>query len=447
MIEALNDVGVNFACLGNHELDFGVPHFQKLAEKCNFPWLCANVLDPALGEEVPLGRCSKTAIVEMNGIRIGLIGLVEQEWLATINVLPPNLIYRSASATARELVPLLRDQGADFIIALTHQREPNDVRLAQECGGLIDLILAGHDHFYRDSLVNGVRIVRSGTDFKNLSYIEARRGTPSAARGKIWEIDVVKEDITADVPEDPEMKAWVETVSSTLRAQLEQPVGTTVVDLDARFTTVRRMESNWGNFIADAMRQAYGADCCIISSGTIRGDQVYPAGVITMRDIRNCLPFEDPTVVVRVTGQAIWLALENSVSLYPALEGRFPQVSGITFDFDPSMPPFQRVKSACIGGLPMDLERTYLLASRDYMVRGKDGYTSLVSDDVEVVVGPEEGDRIYKIVLEAFSRLTALPFQAPLQHAAGDDARSRVSQKLTVNGAIAPTLEGRIAVI
>jgi 5'-nucleotidase len=227
---------------------------------------------------MPLGRCKKTALVETNGIRIGLIGLVEQEWLATINVLPPNLIYRSASTTAAELVPLLRSQGADFVIALTHQREPNDVRLAQECGGLIDLILAGHDHFYRDTIVNGVRIVRSGTDFKNLSYMEVRRGTPSLARGKFWEIDVVRHDMTAAVPEDPEMKSWVDGVSLSLRAQLEQPVGVTIVD---------RMESNWGNFIADAMRRAYGADCCMISSGTIRGDQVYPAGVITMRDIRN----------------------------------------------------------------------------------------------------------------------------------------------------------------
>ncbi|KAF9630964.1 5'-nucleotidase [Lasiodiplodia theobromae] len=375
MVEALNNIGVNFACLGNHELDFGVPHFQKLSQQCNFPWLCANVLDPALGPDVPLGNCKKTAMVDVNGVKVGLIGLVEREWLATVNVLPPNLVFRPAAATAAELIPALKAAGADVIVALTHQREPNDVRLAQECGpGLIDVILAGHDHFYSDTVVNGVRIV-------------------------------VREDVTAAVPEDPDTRAWVDGVSSMLRAQLEKPVGVTGVDLDARFTTVRRCESNMGNFITDAMRQAYGADCCIISSGTMRGDQVYAAGVLTVGDIRNCLPFEDPTVVIRVSGQAIWAALENSVSLYPALEGRFPQVSAISFDFDASMPPFKRVKSACIGGLPIKLDAKYLLATRDYMARGKDGYTSLVGDDVEVVVGPEEGDRIYKIVLDAFSRL------------------------------------------
>lgn len=317
MVEALNNIGVNFACLGvsppdpisrtanhgpqNHELDFGVPHFQKLSQQCNFPWLCANVLDPALGPDVPLGNCKKTAMVDVNGVKVGLIGLVEREWLATVNVLPPNLIFRPAAATAAELVPALKAAGADVVVALTHQREPNDVRLAQECGpGLIDLILAGHDHFYSDTVVNGVRIVRSGTDFKQLSYIElrqrrqrrGRRRSPrraaavARARG-VWDIKVVREDVVAAVPEDPETRAWVDGVSSMLRAQLEKPVGVTGVDLDARFTTVRRCESNMGNFITDAMRQAYGADCCIISSGTMRGDQVYAAGVLTVGDIRN----------------------------------------------------------------------------------------------------------------------------------------------------------------
>ncbi|CAG5181642.1 uncharacterized protein ALTATR162_LOCUS9786 [Alternaria atra] len=169
--------------LPNHELDFGVPHFQKLAEKSNFPWLCANVLDPALGKDVPLGRSKKTALVNINGVKIGLIGLVEQEWLSTVNVLPPDLIFRSASATAEALVPALKAQGADIIIALTHQREPNDIKLAQECVGLIDLILAGHDHFCSDILVNGVRIVRSGTDFIQLSYIEVRKSNSRKMSG------------------------------------------------------------------------------------------------------------------------------------------------------------------------------------------------------------------------------------------------------------------------
>ena len=43
------------------------------------------------------------------------------------------------------------------------------------------------------------------------------------------------------------------------------------------------------------------------------------------------------------SGQQIIDALENGVSKYPSLEGRFPQVSGISFGFDPTKPPGQRI--------------------------------------------------------------------------------------------------------
>ena len=55
--------------------------FRHLRSQCTFPWLLANVLDPALGDDVSLGNCEKTKILESsNGIKIGLIGLAEREW-------------------------------------------------------------------------------------------------------------------------------------------------------------------------------------------------------------------------------------------------------------------------------------------------------------------------------------------------------------------------------
>ena len=50
MVPLLNATRIDAACLGNHDLDFGMEQFEYLAKKCTFPWLVANVLDPALGE-------------------------------------------------------------------------------------------------------------------------------------------------------------------------------------------------------------------------------------------------------------------------------------------------------------------------------------------------------------------------------------------------------------
>jgi hypothetical protein len=44
MVPVLNLLGTNVACVGNHDLDFGVKQFQNLAAQCKFPWLLANVL-------------------------------------------------------------------------------------------------------------------------------------------------------------------------------------------------------------------------------------------------------------------------------------------------------------------------------------------------------------------------------------------------------------------
>lgn len=59
-----------------------------------------------------------------------------------------------------------------------------------------------------------------------------------------------------------------------------------------------------------------------MAAGTIRGDQIYEPGVLKVLDIVSCFPFEDPVVVIKVSGSKILEALENGLSKVPALEGR-----------------------------------------------------------------------------------------------------------------------------
>ncbi|KAJ5483076.1 hypothetical protein N7539_006522 [Penicillium diatomitis] len=405
MVPFLNKIGIDVACVGNHDLDFGVAQFRHLSSQCHFPWLLANVLDPALGEDVPIANCGKThMLTSSNGIKVGVIGLGEREWLGTINSLPPDLIYKSASATAKELAPRLRDQGAELVIAVTHQREPNDVKLANSLpSGLVDIVMGGHDHFYAHSIVNGVHVLRSGTDFKQLSYIEAFR-KPGAEEG--WNFNIVRRDVLRSIPEDPDTVAMVDRLTSSLKAKLEKPVGYTASPLDSRFTTVRQRESNLGNFVCDLMRHYYSADCAMMAGGTIRGDQIYPPGVLRLKDLLNCFPFEDPVVLIRVSGQALLDALENGVSQLPALEGRFTQVSNIAFGFKLNSPSGSRLTFARVGGQPIDPERCYTVATRGYMARGKDGFSSLLVESEGEI--EENGVLISTILRQYFLSLKVL---------------------------------------
>lgn len=155
------------------------------------------------------------------------------------------------------------------------------------------------------------------------------------------------------------------------------------------------------------MRFYYNTDTALMAGGTMRGDQIYPAGIIKLGDIISCFPFEDPCVVIRVSGKHLWAALENSVSKLPALEGRFCQVSGIEFGYNPSADEDHRVRYVKIKGEDIELEERYTVATRGYMARGKDGFESLRVDsgDVEYVINEEHGVLISMIVRQYFLSL------------------------------------------
>lgn len=222
-----------------------------------------------------------------NDIKVGVIGIVEKEWLDTLNQLPPNLHFLPAADVVQEHAKALRAQGAQMIIVLSHQREPNDIKLAQAVpAGTIDLMLGGHDHFYAHSIINGCHLLRSGTDFKQLSYLEAWH---SKEKPGTWDYRITRRDVTSAIQEDPHTTSLVNDMTASLRSKLDKPIGYTAASLDARFTTVRLKESNIGNFVCDLMRVYYNTDCTIMAGGTIRGDQVYPPGVLKIADIMNCM--------------------------------------------------------------------------------------------------------------------------------------------------------------
>lgn len=138
--------------------------------------------------------------------------------------------------------------------------------------------------------------------------------------------------------------------------------------------------------VCDVVLSATGADVVILNSGTFRSDQAHPPGPFTMRDLVNVIPMQDPLVVLEVSGRVIVDALENAVSAYPKLEGRFPQVSGVSFVFDPKRPPYSRVivDLVQVADEWLDLKQTYSLCVKSYMHGGCDGFTMF--KDAKVVV-------------------------------------------------------------
>jgi 5'-nucleotidase len=117
--------------------------------------------------------------LEWNGVKVGIMGLVEQEWLATLPLIEvEDVIYIDFVQEARRLCKVLREEEeVDLVVALTHMRVPNDMVLGAEVPE-IDLILGGHDHHYEVTPAepHGTLVVKSGTDFRELTLLQVTLG-------------------------------------------------------------------------------------------------------------------------------------------------------------------------------------------------------------------------------------------------------------------------------
>lgn len=390
MVPVLNEVGTHCAVLGNHDFDHGLEVLSQWVGKTEFPWLMSNVIDNETGR--PLGEGHITHVVHWAGRQIGLIGLVEKEWLDTLSTInPEEVTFLDFCEAGQKLANQLRQDGCDYVIALTHMRTPNDIKLAENCDG-IDLILGGHDHVFEINKINGINIVKSGTDFRQFSKITVNfektvNSTP--------EVIIEEIDVTSSYQEDPKLKEILLKYTSIIEEKMDEVLGCFSVPLDGRFTSIRTSESNLGNWVCDVVLAATGADLVILNSGTFRSDQVHPAGDFTIRDLTNIVPMRDPILVLKVTGEQILGVLENGVLMYPKLEGRFPQVAGVNFAFDPNQPPGKRVDPYFIriGDEYLKLDQTYHLATKTYLFNGRDGYTMLKNAEVLIDEGecPELG--------------------------------------------------------
>lgn len=373
MIPVLNKAGTACAVFGNHDFDHGLDILAKWVEKTTFPWLMSNVTDNETGR--PLGNGKITHIIFHDGVKIGLMGLVEKEWLDTLpNIDPNEVTYVDYIKAGNQLADDLLKEGCDIIIALTHMRTPNDLNLAQNCQKL-DLILGGHDHVYEIVKVNHLNVVKSGTDFRQFSKITVKKSKVNEEMQ--LDVDIEKVDVTSSFEEDADLKAELRQYSEMIESKMGIVLGNFSCTLDARFAMIRTSETNLGNFICDIALAATSADVCMINSGTFRSDQVHEAGPFTMKDLVSIIPMQDPLIVIEVTGKILHEALENAVSAYPKLEGRFPQCSGISFTFNPDRPIGTRVESRLvrIGDEWLDLEEKYTLCVKAYMHSGCDGYT------------------------------------------------------------------------
>lgn len=365
-------VPFDLAVPGNHEFDFGPENFLEKMAASNYPWAAVNITN---ADGSPIEGLGGTMMMEMAGLSIALVP-VAQDTTPVVSS-PGDLKFLDSVDSGIAAAEAAREAGADLVIGVVQVNHADDRELF--ASGAFDVIMSGDDHDYMTGYDGITAYVETSTEARFLSpldlYVEITEDEDG--RDVSWTPNFRFID-TATITPDPETQAMVDDFKTQLDESLNIEIGATAGPLDSRRNVVRGEESAMGNLIADAMRVAVGADVAITNGGGIRADRTYDAGaVLTRRDILSELPFGNVTVMTEITGQQILDALENGVSQVENGAGRFPQVSGIAFVYDPTAPAGSRIAEVTVNGAALDVNATYTVATNDYMLRGGDGYGAL----------------------------------------------------------------------
>ncbi len=419
IIDLMNAVGYDIAIPGNHEFDYGMDRFLELTQKAEFPYLSCNFNKE--GEPV----LEPYKLVEFDGVKIGFVGVTTPKTLTSSTPKyfqddSGSFVYgfmqdetgEGVYSAVQSAVDAARAEGAQYVIVMGHIGNEETCApwtyadiISNTTG--IDAFLDGHSHD-TDQVVmknkDGEDVIRSacGTKLGAVGCLRISADGKLSANLFTWNNEISAPELLGI---ENEASKAVSAATDTLSEKLSQVVATSTVDLcindpEAKdengkaIRIVRNAETNLGDLCADAYRDQSGADIAFVNGGGVRAE--IKAGDVTLNTILKVHPFGNAMCVVEATGQQILDALEFGARNTPNENGGFLQVSGLTYEIHTYIESScttdengmftgvtgeYRVKNVMVGGEPLDLEKTYTLASHNYMLKnGGDGFNMFVND-------------------------------------------------------------------
>ncbi len=340
---ALDALGVDAQAVGNHELDLGAEVVtERYRSLARFPLLAANYqVDGGEGLATLVQPC---AVLEANGLRVGVVGLGNTSSVGLLRARPNELgvLARDAAQAAQGAVDLLRPV-VDLVVAVTHLGLDADHALVRATSG-IDLVLGGHQHLTLDApdeahdcggagegtVLDGfgterrcvsrlVPIVHSGAYGKFIGRVALELDDAPARLGPRYdpldgfELSAVRFEllpVRSDTPSDAAVAALLEPYRPSLaeRLGLDDVLAYAPAPLERYGATGG--DSPLGNLAAEAARALVEADLAVIGASSLRHD--LPLGVLARETLVRVLPFDDPVVRVSLTGRALTHAFERA---------------------------------------------------------------------------------------------------------------------------------------
>lgn len=315
-IEVMNYLAPDVVTLGNHELDYGLPHLLFLEKMANFPIVNANLYIKKYQKRL----MNPYLILNVDGFDVMFIGIITEEVLKSLKLSSDIGTFVGLEDAATEVGKICnsyKNEDIDLTILLTHIGFEEDKKLAEmldpEWG--VDMIIGGHSHTVLDqpALVNNILIAQAGT------------GTDQIGR-----FDIVVDDDTNSIIQWKWNLVPIQNSSTEPDQELQQLINTFKDDVNRKYNrlicrTARKLvhpkreeETDLGNLIADIFSSLDKLDVVFVGSGAIRGTELGPA--VTLRDLKQVFPYDGPLFKLKVTGKQLihifkhFMRKENRVS-------------------------------------------------------------------------------------------------------------------------------------
>ncbi|MFZ5351909.1 MAG: 5'-nucleotidase C-terminal domain-containing protein [Bacillota bacterium] len=375
VVEMMGAIGYDAMVVGNHEFDWGIEAaLESLKLDKDIALLAANIYENGK----PVNWAKPYAIVEKNGIKVGIIGLSTPETAITAHAdYVGNFEFKDPVEVANALIPEVKKAGAEVIVLLTHIPGMQDSKTKEVTGALADLakgvtgahvIVGGHSHKTVYGMINGAAVIEAYYNGRNLGYatvvydpvakkvLGAGASTIDVAKGKLAVTPVA------------EVQAIVDKYNEELKPIFGEVIGKTAVELKRDYNN----ESILGNWSADVMRKKAGVQIAMQNAGGLRCD--IAAGDITVGTIFTFMPFDNTLVTAEMTGAQIKAVMEQSVTLYKGMM----QVSGIKVTYDSTQAEGSRViEMTLTDGTAIEMDKTYTVCTNDFLSGGQDGFVTL----------------------------------------------------------------------
>lgn len=398
-IEVMNYLAPDVVTLGNHELDYGLPHLLFLEKMANFPIVNANLYIKKYHKRL----MQPYVVLNVDGFKIMFIGIITDAVLMSLrtdSLVGTFIDLEDAAAEVGRICNAYKDIDIDLTILLTHIGFESDKELAAllDPAWGVDGIIGGHSHtiLEQPEVVNNIVIAQAGTGTDQVGRFDLMVDGDTN-RIVEWKWQLIPVDNNLAEP-DPELQRFIDSYKDAV----DRKYNSILCRFAQQLTHPRREEeTSLGNLFADVFAERARTDAVLIGSGSIRTKELGP--LVTLGHLRQTFPYDDTMLRFTVTGSQ----LRQTFSHIMRPENRDGegecyqvnrQVEAIYSDTARSL------VSLRLAGQPVVDDRRYTIALQGFHYKSSESNLGIPNAELTALAEPQVVTTSARDVLEEYMR-------------------------------------------